>query len=412
MKKYFAIASAIAACAVLVAMNAMAIARFAGHRAAPKVEPAAVKFRSLAEPIRIAPNAIPGLVSDEELDVVLRSVEPRFDPKILAGKIPVPLLVHASRLWGGDATFPDRAGIPALRGEFLLENLLNNDSYRTYSSIFNTNLLVKSPYGTHVVTSEDLVDAAFETMTHLGQLTKVLADSAVPSGRPIVASGGSRGTVLGILQDDAARLRKGAELEFAVAGLCRYAAGDAAWSNRFGQRISFDLLAGYLMEGDPARPKACAGAHVPYALALLLRSHRIRPLLSAATARGVEAHLRSISATLERMQRDDGAWDLQWSGADHPPAGLSDEQGPAYQRLVGSGHTLEWIAFAPEDCRPRVEVIRRAARSVVGSWPEFVKLYEEDWHNYMPLSHAARAIWMISGKNLPAYAGEKGDGKP
>jgi hypothetical protein len=403
--------------AAVIALNGLAIAHYLRGRpgpVGPSADPEAERFEVRPVPLEIRPYTIPDLVTPAELAAVLATVEPRFDPSILAGRIPTPLLVHSARLWGASARFGDR-GRPsdpaiAYSGEYLLSTLLDNRLYERRTSIFGTYLLARSTYGIQVVTAEDLAGETFETMTHMGQLSKVLADAGVPADRRAVTREGYAGTVADILRDDAARVRAGAELEFVTAGLSRYAAGPRPWANRFGQRVSFDELCGRLMD-QPGGVGACSGLHAPYALVMVLRSDAASPLVGPATRGRLNAYFAGLSARLERAQNADGSWDLGWHDPEHhKDAGRTEDRDEElFRRLIATGHSLEWIAFAPPGRRPSDGAVRRAVRFLVAAWPAIAAQYDQDWHTYMPTSHAARAVRALSGIALPQYAPNRGD---
>ena len=135
---------------------------------------------------------------------------------------------------------------------------------------------------------------------------------------------------------------------------------------------------------------------------MLLRSSLSVHLIDKSTAGEIRAYLGHLSSDLERLQNTDGSWDGSWSGTNNAPyASLNSDQ--RVSRLSATGHALEWMAFAPPECRPPDRVIRAGVRSLVRDWPEIVKLIEADWHRYYPATHAGRAIWMLSGLKTPPH---------
>ena len=199
-----------------------------GPRAtAPARDVAAGVFEVREKPQRIRPFPVADVVADAELATILGNLEPRFDLTRISERLPVSLLVHATRLWGADVVFagaptPELDGKP-LTGEYLVATLLSNVLYLKRSSMLGATLLAPSPYGIQAVTVLDSMSMSEETLPHQGQLLKVMADIGIRSSREVVAAHGHRGTLADVVRDDAARAFKDVELEFLVAGLSRYA---------------------------------------------------------------------------------------------------------------------------------------------------------------------------------------------
>jgi hypothetical protein len=384
-----------------------------GYRLAPEAHPFAVAD----QPVTIYPIPAPGSLSVDELRRILGSTEPRFDLSVSRGRPPVMLIGAALRLWGERVAArktPSPDGKGPLDRQGLLDILLNNEVYEEYSDLPETYLLVRSCHGIEVVTVLDHSDRGIEDIGQVGKLTEILADINLPADRAVVAKDGVRGVVAEIVRDDAARSFPGTELEFLTSGLCRYAKDGRPWANRFGQRQSFDDLATLLIKRSPGTG-TCVGSHVPYALSMLYRSDQARPLVAPSTARRIRDYLRGISARLEANQLPEGYWDARWfaqerisSGPGKAYADLTKDQ--RLEILIATGHALEWMAFAPEDCRPRPDVIRRSVRFLADHWPQVTKLVEEDRRHYDAASHAARALWMLSGLEPPNYAMRKDGG--
>lgn len=360
-------------------------------------------FRVAERPAVVRPHPIPGLVTEGEVRSILVDVRPYVDRSALLGRVPIAILVHSLRLWGRDAEFPRwpegiHVSRSALSGEEMCRTLLDHEYFTRNCGMRAPALLVQSTLGVRVLASSDGSFVAEEMMTHFAKLTQVMGEVGMPASAEVRTSDGYVGTLREVIQDDAARLVTGVEFEFATSGLSLYATGKAPWTNRFGQQYTFDRMADQLLGSRPGTT-VCGGAHVPYALAVLLRVDQEKDLLTEATRVRIRKHFRMLSSALERCQAPDGSWPWRWPaycerGSD--PGG-DEEEDRLRLTMTATGHHLEWIAIAPDDCRPSRQAIGKAVRYTVRTWPEFMGELKDDWHLYTVASHAARALWLISG---------------
>ena len=140
----------------------------------------------------------------------------------------------------------------------------------------------------------------------------------------------------------------------------------------------------------------CFGQHRLHALALMLLADEEQHFLSADARQRVISHLQDVTKRLVATQHADGYWDGRWPGdeADGPqPENVSGPLGPVADRLLATGHTLEWWAFAPPEVLPPEETIVRAGQWLVQS---IDKLSDSEVRRYYTfLTHAGRslALW-------------------
>ncbi len=375
-------------------------------RATSSAPGVSVPFHVLAQPTEIAPYPIKGsTVSEDELEAILASLRPYVDRSKTLGRMPLSIVVHACRLWGREARFPGvrngRTVRTTLSGEEMCRTLLVHEEFTRNCEVRSPALLMKSAYGIRTLNTADGSFVAEETMTHFGKLAQVMAEVGMPTGVEVVTSEGYVGTLREIIQDDAARLASGVELEFAVAGLCRYARDGHPWTNRFGQEYSFERVANSLLAQKTGQG-TCGGAHVPHALTMLMRADQEKQLLTRGTRERIRRHLKMIAAALESSQAPNGAWPWNWPAYCQNHGAVLRPEPPGSEAifeegLIATGHHLEWIAFAPADCRPSPHAIQSAARYLVSVWPKVASNLDRDWHTYNPASHAARALLLISG---------------
>jgi hypothetical protein len=223
---------------------------------------------------------------------------------------------------------------------------------------------------------------------HWGQTLAALAEAGVPADTPLAGVGDGRtvrDAVFGHLADFSWELP---EHEWAAVALAGYLPPAAGWANKHGRRYTFDELLGRLCD-RPDGAGGCHGAHVCYAVAVLLRAADEHPILSAAARRRGVERLQREADRLVAAQRPDGGWDPERV---YPPGPDSPPPVPA-GRLVLTGHSLEWMALAPPEVAVPDRVVQAAAGFVAADLlaadpPRLDRLF-------CPYTHAAHglALW-------------------
>lgn len=360
-------------------------------------------------PLRPLPRTIVSLSIDRlavatevELNSVFEVAVPRFSWR----RVHVPLVLHALRCWGTRASFEemraDRRGELATSGDRLLEILLDDRAYRSYTKTELDGLLRRSPYGVRVVSNGDMTLLSKWGESHFGEFVSVMAEAGVPSDAPLVLSDGTHATLGQAIRDSARRASANAEPEWICEGLSRYLEV-ASWQNRFGSRVSFDSLALSMLTRN-AGDGPCAGTHVPHALAVLLQADESSRLLSEEIRARIEGCLDQFRESLIQSQQADGSWNSNWAvrfsaAADTPTSVWGD---PLLDTVSTTGHVVEYLCIAPPERRPPIEDIRCAVRYLVQHIPRFSSAANEQWSSYLPLSHAARAVALAHGMSYIA----------
>ena len=153
----------------------------------------------------------------------------------------------------------------------------------------------------------------------------------------------------------------------------------------------------------------CYGQHRLYVLAALLVRDEEFSLLSTDRRREVVEHLRSATERLQQTQATEGYWTGAWPGAEAEgwPRDLAGPLGPRADRLLATGHVLEWWAYAPPEAQPTPETVQRTANWLI---TELEQLSEAEIRRYYPfLTHAGRALALWSGVN-PGQIGRDSKG--
>ncbi len=165
------------------------------------------------------------------------------------------------------------------------------------------------------------------------------------------------------------------------------------WSNRYGESFTFDDLANELMR-TPFENVSCGGAHLLYALTVLLRAKGASEYVSESVRCELSQYLRRQTTVATQTQANDGSWDLNWHVVSK--AESSDALFPASKaqltKLLVTGHLLEWLELLPEEIQPPSDVYVQAARWICTS---LASASVSSMRDYCPVVHAllaARAL--------------------
>lgn len=339
-------------------------------------------------------------------EAVVRELLERLPP---ASPKPMPSIVmstHALRLWGADSQFSETAVVPEgyhfqvwrFSCPTLVRFLLDHNVYKSYYD--NAEPFLRSTeHGIGVrFKPGNFMDRPVnhwpDCDAHIDKMISVLAQIGIPSNHPVYAPDRS-GSVVDLLRDSMLRFVPEQELEFSCTAYLHYLKLPAIWENRHGDRVELNemlrrLVAKELGDG------ACVGTHVQHVVSLALHVDRDDRFLDTTTRRELEDHLRLASRRLELSQESSGAWPPDWSLTGQHKELVASE-GTAAARLRVTGHHLEWIALAPSSLRPADESIRRAIMFIQRTLRELPG--DNYYHNYTALTHAVRALVLLSGRN-------------
>lgn len=345
-----------------------------------------------SEPLRVGPlYDRPDVVSDEQLVAVLNLLKPR-----LRGPHPkINHVDHALRFWGVEATFEDA---DCLSGVELRELLLD---HRAFAAAWGPDI---KPYLIPDTTADaDYVSfrtkAGDATASHYDHTLAGLAETGTPLDYPVITPIGERplGAALAYSLEHFSLNQE--EYEWSTLAFLHYCAATPRWYSTEGQEITWDRLAERLMRQRLAQG-VCYGNHRLHALTMLLRvDAEQQRLLSDDMRSRVVAHLQDATARLVATQNAEGWWDGRWPGeeSDGPQTGpVEGPFGPEADRLLATGHALEWWALAPPEVQPPRETVVCAAQWVCRRIPE---LSPGQLTSYYPfLTHAGRALALWRGK--------------
>jgi hypothetical protein len=331
------------------------------------------------QPLTITPlYDFPEVVSDEQLQRVLLKLRPTFR----GDKPKINHVDHALRLWGANAAFDDPA---CLSGQEMRELLLD---HRKFAAAWpkTPSLLIFKGSGVKVRTQEGLA-----TASHVDHTLAGLAEVGTPLSFSIKTPRGVA-TMSDLLEQSIRDFGLNqTEYEWSALAYALYVLPNQSWISPEGQEITFDRLARRLMR-QSLNQGVCLGNHRLYTLAVLLRIDDEDPLLTTGCRQEVLAHLGRVTAVLVKSQHAYGYWDKNW------PASGKASEGPEdtlQNRLLATGHALEWWAIAPPELQPPRETLVRAGQWLCRQVDEMSP--EKIAANYTFLSHAGRALSLWRG---------------
>ena len=333
------------------------------------------------QPRKIVPRYDrPEVVSDEQLQSVLLKLRPR-----LAGPKPkINHVDHALRFWGIESEFSDPA---CLDGQQIRSLLLNHEQFIQAWGASTRPFLMVTRRGVEVRTREG--DA---TASHTDHTLAGLVEVGTPMSYPVHTSLGAATLAQMVNASLASFSLNQGEYEWTtlVQALCLEKL--SGWTTSEGQRIDFDRLSERLMR-ERLKQGVCFGNHRLFTLAALLQIDEQEQMLSTNTRNEIIEHLKNVTATLVRHQHTYGYWDGNWTSR-------TAESGEALKetsnRILATGHALEWWAIAPVDVQPPRETLVRA-----GQWLSSTINGLDDAavrQNYTYLTHAGRALALWRGK--------------
>lgn len=339
------------------------------------------------EPLRIAPQFdYDWMVTDEQLRRVLDQLQPR----LRGGKPRINYVDHALRFWGADAEFPDAR---SLSGSEMRELLTRYPKFREQWGEQTPPLLTGSGRDVKVRVREGK-----SSSSHVDHTLATLAECGTPLDFPIQTDE-AQATVKSLLAHALRQFSPNqTEYEWSALIFALYLPADMRWISQEGQDITWDLLAERLMR-QRFTQGVCFGNHRLYTLTLMLRIDATDPLWSDAVRSQVRSHLAEATRRLVQTQSNEGFWDGNWSG-DGSSAASDGAPSPLGQRILATGHALEWWAMAPEDLHPPRETLIRAAQWLARTIDEMDATTIEK--NYTFLTHAGRSLALWRGSATPA----------
>ena len=125
---------------------------------------------------------------------------------------------------------------------------------------------------------------------------------------------------------------------------------------------------------------------------VLYRADEEAKALQPRTKRAILQHMKRCSDLLVSSQHAEGYWTRSWPAG---PGSQADKKANLHDKLLVTGHQLEWLALAPDEVQPPRETIVRAGQWLVHTLTEMDE--RELLGAYGPYTHAARALCLWRG---------------
>jgi hypothetical protein len=340
------------------------------------------------EPLQVTPQYDePAVVTDEQLQRVLHKLEPR-----LRGEKPkINHVDHALRFWGAEAVFDDPQ---ALSGKELRELLVD---HRRFADLWGKQaepLLNRDRHGVFVRTQEGSA-----TASHVDHTLAGLAEVGTPLDFPLRTAQGQTTVRELLLRSLRTFSLDQPEYEWSILAYTLSMPPAAKWYAYDGQEMTFDRLAERLMR-EPLARGVCAGNHRLHTLTMLLRIDEQESILSGQMRQRVTEHLQDATRRLVEHQHALGYWERDWPDLPAGDAPLDAEgNNQLANRILATGHALEWWALAPREVHPPRETIVRAGQWLVHTIDELDGQQTTDYYTF--LTHAGRALSLWRG-DFPA----------
>lgn len=359
-------------------------------------------------PLKVGPlYDDPAVVSDAQLRRVLSRLGLRFEgDRTVIGQVD-----HSLRLWGPNVTFSDPE---MMSGKDMLWLLTNQNRFEGVYGRSHAPLLIDEGTGVRVRALEGPASAS-----HVDHTLASLAELGMSLDLPIVIRRADTGepertTLRAVLEQSLLDFSVNQpEYEWSVLTYALFLPPTRRWTTSEGQEITFDLLADRIMrERQPNG--VCSGNHRVYTLAVLLRiddqmiERGQPPILSLEARQRVERYLRRMTDLLVRHQHEDGFWNSDWPTAAPATREPTDRVGDRLsERIIVTGHVLEWWALAPKELLPPRQVVIDAAQWIVRTVDSLTADQIQEYNSY--LSHAGRALALWRGE-LPSEVDLSGTG--
>lgn len=343
-------------------------------------------------PIVFLPDVTGGFaVPEEDLGRILRKLEPP------SSGMPAALGLHALIALGLDARFEgNRLG----SGRDLLRLFTDDEFGRAY---FGAPLLARTRFGVRPA-----LDLSSETTkeSHYDQTLGCLGQLALPLTLPIRA-GGKLLALRDVLRDSIAcfELRQ-SEIEWTAIAYASYLPPHRGWTNKFGERYTFDQIADELLRRDLTRA-SCCGCHIVEAVLTLLRVDReVAVVLSPDVRRRLDGRLKEcVGAALSRQEAD-GSWGPQWYRDVLPASAVrkvSLRDDPRIEsQLLATSHLAHLLMYLPERSRGTHDALTRSEawiyRVLRDAKSEFIL------RHYCPSSHGAWVLRIASSSAVASPA--------
>jgi len=344
------------------------------------------------------------VVTDEQLARVLARLGLEFQ----GSQTRIGFTDHALRFWTPAARFAD----PKLMSGEDMRRLLTDQ--RRFEEVYGRDadpLLIDEGRGVRV--------RAFEGNTsssHVDHTLACLAEVGTPLDFPIITSG-KQTTFRAIVEQSLRDFSLNQfEYEWSALAYVLLLPPTRSWHTSEGQEVSFDTLAERIMRETLPRG-VCSGQHRMHALVMFLRiddqmaETGEQRILSPPRRSQIIEYLQGITASFVRHQHPDGFWNGAWPTAAPESSTPSDREGDLLRdRIIVTGHVMEWWALAPPEILPERTVLASAGQWLVRTIDSLSPEQLREFSSF--LSHAGHALALWRGQDPAEFVAQASVASP
>lgn len=356
----------IAKASMLFAITAfiLLVVVFCSHR--PKEDFSKMKFSKTPITLKLNVPAIPSSCSDSFLAL---QQERLFPDKQATLSVAAHFVLNSWRLRG--------------QRPFATENEVNKmlyvflDSEQMASNFGSGNALQQTPYGWRFLTP---LTSSPIGQAHPDQVLSMLAECGVDSTRSIKHPY-EEIRLSNLIEDCAARFRiENSEIAWSTLVMLLYYPNEQGWTNRFGEHLDYNMIAGNLMQRD-TNSASCFGGHIYYALAAMLQVNKDYSIIDEKTQHNIVVFLQTAATEI-----------LNHYTADMFRNCLQDD-GDGASILLALSHHLNWMFLLDAEFHPEEDYLEAVSAFMVSY---LGKVSDQEIRNrYCPFSHTLNILGIL-----------------
>ncbi len=181
------------------------------------------------------------------------------------------------------------------------------------------------------------------------------------------------------------------EISWSASAYASYLPPQTVWWNRYGEKYSFDTLVKEMMNRKLNR-ESCQGLHMVMVLTKILKVDRKMAILAPEVRLALSAYLRCKLTEAVSSQLEDGSWPLLWSESGYHGVFEYTPVNDDLNRLLVTGHMLEWFHLLPTDIKPPSDVLRTGCLWLLSN----LRTSSRDAinKNFCPYTHAVLSLYL------------------
>lgn len=302
------------------------------------------------------------------------------------------LFIHLLLLNGPEATLASSTSVETKESDrkLILDVLLDNSLARRH---LGSPIFFRGDNGVRVIDSK-LTARGRPSEAHRDQLLATFGAVGLPLSQKL-KMGDAPITLASVLQDSIANFDlTQKELEWTTLAYLHYLPPQRDWTNRFGERFSFDALARELLH-RPLTGASCNGLHILISLAAMMQVDDQLTILSEDAREAIRKRLLVSLEIVIKMQETDGSWAARCLYAIPGARPIYSKQveldiaDTTSLRQAITSHLIMWLYALPSGFNVPDERVQEAANWLSDRLAEMKS--EDLWRQYCPVSHSLAA---------------------